>query len=32
MTKVQTLSWALLTAVGGGAGVFLGLALAHALR
>ena len=31
MTKVQTLAWALLTAAGGGAGVILGLALAHAL-
>jgi hypothetical protein len=32
MTKAQTLTWALLTAAGGGLGVLLGLALAHALK
>jgi hypothetical protein len=32
MSKAQTLTWAILTALGGGAGVFAGIALAHALR
>jgi hypothetical protein len=32
MTKIQTLTWAVLTAVGGGVGVLAGIALAHALN
>lgn len=32
MSRAQTLSWAILTAVGGAAGVFLGIVLANALK
>lgn len=32
MTKIQTLTWALLTALGGGGGVLAGMALAKALQ
>jgi hypothetical protein len=32
MTKVQTIAWALLTAVGGAGGIFAGIALASALK
>jgi hypothetical protein len=31
MTKAQTLVWALLTAIGGGGGVLLGIAIAHSI-
>jgi hypothetical protein len=32
MTKLQTLSWALLTALGSAVGVLAGIALSHALK
>jgi hypothetical protein len=32
MTKIQTLTWALLTAVGGAGGIFAGMALSKALQ
>jgi hypothetical protein len=32
MTKIQTLTWALLTAVGGAGGILAGMALASALK
>ena len=32
MTKIQTLAWALLTAIGGAGGVVLGITIAHHLN
>jgi|GEM_PF-6627091 hypothetical protein len=32
MSRAQTLTWALLTALGGAGGVFAGIALANALK
>jgi len=32
VTKIQTMAWALLTAVGGVGGIFAGMALANALK
>jgi zinc transporter ZupT len=32
MTKIQTLTWALLTAAGGAVGIAIGFALANALK